>query len=278
MNNRAITLSLIMAGLAVFFVQSYISSVDEEAKKRFGVEVLAVVAKQDIREMDTVSEMMLEYRLIPKKYLEPAVISVEKKEEDKETAKTLKGVAGMVAVVPIKKGEQVTLNKLTELNIRTGLAPQVTPGRRAISVPVNDITGISKLVKPGDRVDLVAVLDMGNGNRASKMAKTVLQDVVVLATGRAVSNNVARLVETDSYSGKERIRPLTEDFSFTTVTLEVEPLQAQYMALIMANGDNAITLSLRNNDDTERTQLSATLLMDIVGPDAERLRGGAARR
>jgi pilus assembly protein CpaB len=278
MNNRALTLSILMAVTAVFFVSNYVSSIEEEAKKKYGTEVLALVAKADIKEMDTISETMLEYKLIPKRYLEPNAVSLEKKEEDKQTARALRSMAGTVAIVPLKKGEQITYNKLTEPSLRTGLAPQVSPGRRAISIPVNDITAVSKLIKPGDRVDLIAVLDMGGGNKANKLAKTVLQDVVILSIGRYVANNVARLVEGDAFSGKERVRSLTDDVSFATVTLEVEPLQVQSLALIMANGDNNITLSLRNNDDSERPQFSATIISDVIGPDAERLRGGPAKK
>jgi pilus assembly protein CpaB len=148
--------------------------------------------------------------------------------------------------------------------MRTGLSPQITPGKRAISVPVNEVSGVSKLVKPGDRVDLIAVIGMGQGNQ-NKVARTLLQDVVVLAVGRSVTNNVARSVETDPYTNKERVRNLAEDPNFPSVTLEVEPSQAQAMALVLASGDSMLSLSLRNNDDTDRIQVEPMQLMDVVG-------------
>jgi len=80
-------------------------------------------------------------------------------------------------------------------NMRTGLAPQVTPGKRALAISVGETTGVSKLVKPGDRVDLIAVI----GPKDGRVAKTILQDIVVLATGRAVSGNIARQLENDPY-------------------------------------------------------------------------------
>lgn len=280
MNNKALTLSIIMAVVALFFVNSYVSSVEEEAKKKFGTEVLVIVAKKDIKEMDTILEPMVEFTPIPKRFLEPAAISLEKKEGEassKETMRALKGIAGNIAVVPIKKGEQLTYNKITEPSIRTGLAPQIAPGRRAIAIPVNEQSGVAKLVKPGDRVDLIAVVDPGGG-KENKMAKTILQDVVVLSVGRYVANNVARVIETDPFSNKERVKPLSEDYSFTTVTLEVEPVQAQALTLIMSNGDNAITLSLRNNEDNERTNFPGMMLTDVLGPDAARAKGGQVGR
>lgn len=271
MNNRALTLSLVMAVIAIFFVQSYVSSIEEEAKKKFGTEVLVVVAKKDIREMDTITDDVMELKLVPKNFQEPGAISIDKggREEsagNKNASKVFQSLAGSVALVPIKRGEQITYSKLSEPSMRTGLSSQISPGRRAIAVPVNDVSGVGKLVKPGDRVDLIAVVDAGGG-KEFKVAKTILQDVVVLSTGRSVTNNVPRVVEADPTGGKDRVRSLAEDFSFSTVTLEVEPAQAQMLALVLANGDNALTLALRNNDDTERVNYPVTILGDVLGAD-----------
>ncbi len=273
MNNKALTLSLFIAGFAVFMVDSYVRSIEDEAKKKFGTEVLVVKAKRDILENETINETLLELTPVPKKFLEPASVHFEKKEQDKETAKSMKALSGSIAIVPIKKGEQITFNKITEPSIRTGLSPQIAPGRRAIAIPVNDISGVSKLVKPGDRVDLIAVLDVGGG-RENKIAKTISQDVVVLSVGRNVTNNIARVIEIDGK--KEKVKSLNEDSTFTSVTLEVDPQQAQILALVMANGENAITLSLRNNDDTDRVPLSSTMAVDVLGVDASRTQRGVA--
>lgn len=277
MNNRAFTLSLVAAILAIFFVQSYVSSIEEEAQKKYGTPYLVIVAKRDIKEMETINETILEYKLVPQKFLEPASIYMEKKKEDKDSDKTLKSLAGTVALVPIRKGEQLSYNKLTDPSMKTGLATQIAPGRRALAIPVSEITGISKLVKPGDRVDVIAVLDAGGG-KENKIAKTVAQDVVILSIGRYITNNVARSVEVDPGSGKDRIRSLAEDFSFASVTLEVEPVQAQALVLVLANGENALTLSLRNNDDTERVNFPSSILSDVLGPDAARLKGAPAKK
>ncbi|MEK6705924.1 MAG: Flp pilus assembly protein CpaB, partial [Bdellovibrionota bacterium] len=168
-----------------------------------------------------------------------------------------------------------TFNKITEPNMRTGLAPQVAPGKRAVAVPVNEVSGVAKLVKPGDRVDLIAVLDLG-GSKDAKISKTILQDVVVLAVGRSVTNNVPRIIEADPFGGNPRVKSLAEDFTFASVTLEVEPVQAQLLALVMANGENALTLSLRNNDDSDRVNIGSTTFNEVLGPDAAQARRGPA--
>ena len=278
MNNKALTLSLVMAAIAVGFVQTYVSSVQDEAKRKYGTAVLVIVAKRDIKEMETVIENMLELKEIPKTFLEPAAISLEKT-DDNLTTKTLRELAGMIAVVPIKKGEQVTYNKLIEPGMKTGLAPQVSPGKRAMAIPVGEVSGVSKLLKPGDRVDLITIMDFGNGKEL-KLAKTVLQDVVVLSIGRYVTNNIARSVEADPLGGKDRIRALAEDFSYSSVTLEVEPGQAQVLALLLNSAEGSMYLTLRNNDDTERVNSPSTTLGDLLGADASRVlkSAGAPKR
>ncbi len=274
MNNRAVTLSVAMAILAIFFMQSYVSSIEEEAKKKFGTEVLAVVASKDIKEMATIDETYLELKAIPKRFLEPAVISFSGvKEEDAK--KDMRDLVGTVAIVPIKKGEQISYNKLTEPSMRTGLSPQVTPGRRAVSIPVTEITGVSKLIKPGDRVDLIAVIQVGT-SADSTLAKTILQDVPILSVGRYITNNVARLVEMDELRGKESVKSLASFDGFSSVTLEVDPTQAQKIAVLVGNPRNQLILSLRNNDDNEQTGVEGLTMGDVLGRDAAKVVRGPA--
>ena len=270
MNSRALVISLVMSVVAVFFVRSYVESIEEESNRKYGTQLLVMVAKTDIKEMDTLTENVLEYREIPKRFLEPAAVSADPREKDEDArGKDLRKFAGSIAVVPIKKGEQITLNKITEPSVRTGLSPQIAPGRRAATIGINDLTGIAKLVKPGDRVDVVAVIDLGIG-KENKIARTLFQDVVILATGKNVTNNPARTVEMDPFSGKEKIKPLAEDLSFSTVTLEVDANQAQVLALLQSSNEAILFLSLRHNDDSERLSTAPITYKDLLPPDLVR--------
>jgi pilus assembly protein CpaB len=281
MNNKALTLSILMAILAVFFVQSYVASIEEEQKNKFGSEVTVVVAKRDIKEMATIDETMLTTIQVPERFRDPNSVSYSKPEVDEKSGRKiglgLKEWAGYIALVPIKRGEQLTYTKVTEPSIKTGLSPQITPGKRAMAIPVGEISGVSKLVKPGDRVDIIGVIDLGGG-KANKIAKTLLQDVVILATGRNVSNNPARMVENDSMTGKDKVRSLAEDYTFASVTIEVDPVQAQMLALVMQNSDSALMLSLRNNEDTERGAMGTMTYSDVLGVDLSKSRAPASRQ
>ncbi len=270
MNSKAMTLSLIMAAIAVFFVTSSVTSIEEEAKKKFGDEITVLVAKTDIKEMDTILDGVVEPRSIPRRFVEPSAIRFESivKEDSKDYAMGVKEIMGNVAIVPIKKGEQLSLNKITSPNMRTGLAPQVAPGKRAISIAAGEIESVGKLVKPGDRVDVIVVLGTaispGGDASNSKIAKTYLQDAVVLAVGRNITNNIARKVEMDGTSGKTHVKSLNDFDGYSSVTLEVDPAQAQGLAVVMADPMNKIYLTLRNNDDTDRNNLNVTRKNDLL--------------
>ena len=155
--------------------------------------------------------------------------------------------------------------------MRTGLAPQVAPGKRAIAISAGEIETVGKLVKPGDRVDVIVVLNTavaaGGDSSNAKIAKTYLQDAVVLAVGRNITNNLARIVESDGPNGKIYIKSLNDFDGYASVTIEVDPAQAQGLAVVMADPMNKIFLTLRNNDDTDRNNLNVVRKNDLLNGD-----------
>ena len=70
-------------------------------------------------------------------------------------------VAGRVARYPLLAGEQVTEARLVAPGGPTGngLAYTVPEGMRAVSVPVNEVSGAGGLIVPGDRVDVMVVTE-----------------------------------------------------------------------------------------------------------------------
>ncbi len=268
MNSKTMGLSVIMAGFAVFFVLTSVQSIEDNAKTRFGTEITVLVARDDIKEMDTLVESMIESKVVPMNFVEPTAIRFNKKvkEDEADFQEEVKKLIGNVALVSIKKGEQLAWNKITEASIKTGLAPQVAPGRRAMSVMVDEISSVSKLLKPGDRVDLISVIDVGAsaGGRENKIAKTLLQDVVILAVGRSVTNNLARKIDLDPQNGKAKIKSLVDYDGYSSITIEVDPNQAQLLAAIMAGSGNRLMFTLRNNDDVDRSALAPARATDAL--------------
>jgi pilus assembly protein CpaB len=272
MNSKAMGLSVVMAGIAVFFVVTSVDSIKEESRTKYGKDVTVLVAKEDIPEMATLYEKMMEPKVVPSAFVEPTAIrfSTGVTSDSADFQGEVKRMVGNVALVSIKKGEQLTLNKIAEASMRTGLAPQIARGRRAFSIQADDTSAVTRLLKPGDRVDVISVIDIGAavGGKDNKVARTILQDVVVLAVGRNITNNFARRVDYDPSTGRERVRNLTEYDGYSTITLELEPTAVQQMAAIVAGSGNRIMFSLRNNDDTDRGTFTGSKATDVLNDGA----------
>ncbi len=275
MNNRAMTMALIIAAFATMLVWSYIDDVEIRAQKQFGSKINVVVAKRPIDEGATIDETMIDLKAMPETFKEPGSIAFVKGKDDAEVQKSFQSLYNTVALVPLKEGEQISFTKVSEPGVRTGLSPQVAPGRRAISVSVSEQTAVSKLIKPGDRVDLIAVLDSGGSSKREKLAKTLFQDIVVLSVGKNVTNNIPREVVLEG--NKTRVRTLSSDTTYNTVTVELEPAQVEKLALLLASGENSILFSLRNNDDNERHNLPGATYFELFqGAEWDRMRRAPA--
>jgi pilus assembly protein CpaB len=266
MNNKAFTISLVLASLAVFMIYSYISSKEQEYKTKYGSETAVVVAKQDISELGEIYANMVEIVSKPKQFVDP--LRTTSKEE----------VVGFIATVPLKKGEQITLNKIAAPGVKTGLSRQVTPGKRAISISVSDENAVGRLIKPGDRIDVVATIEAPGAQKGNQISKIVLQDVPVLAVGEWITTQAPRKVEKDDMTGKDSVRRLNIERNFNTIAVEVDPNAAVQVMLLRRTGVG-MDIMLRNNDDTERVVLGGVNIVDVLGQDASRvMRAPAAQR
>lgn len=253
MNSRAFTTSLILAGLAVFMIYSYISSRETELQSDYGNQTPVVIAKEDIKELEIIDDRKVQLVNVPSKFQMPG------------NFKRVEDLYNTIAAVPIKKGEQITAPRVTYPGAQSGLSRQISIGKRALSIQVTEGQAVSRLLKPGDRVDILALVDYASGKKERLKVKTVLQDVLVLSTGLYVTNSVPLInVKSDNDARQMKLNSYT---NFNTVTLELTPFEVQKMVFLISAG-NGIYLSLRNNDDKTIERISATRLFDVLGEDA----------
>lgn len=253
MNTRAFTLALIIALGAMFMVYTYIEEQKSSIIKKFGQEVAVVVAKVDINELDLIDDTKVTVARVPRKFAAPGHF------------KEIKEVQNTVASVPILKGEQVTKPRITYPGARTGLSRQVSAGKRAVSIDVTAATAVSKLIKPGDRIDIIAGIDYGDGDMSKRKVKTILQDVLILATGISMTNSVPIYgVKTPRVIKAMKLNTYTQ---FGTITLELTPFQVQQL-IYLKNFTKEIYFSLRNNNDKQIVRINSTNLFDLLGEDS----------
>jgi pilus assembly protein CpaB len=253
MNSKAFTTSLILAGLAVMMVLSYISSRETELISEYGNATPVVVAKEDIKELEVIDDRKVQLINIPSKFQMPGHF------------KSVEELYNTIAAVPIKAGEQITAPRVTYPGAQSGLSRQISIGKRALSIQVTEGQSVSRLLKPGDRVDVLALVDYAAGKKEKIKVKTVLQDVLILSTGLFVTNSIP-LVNLKSENDTRQVK-LNNYTNYNTVTLELTPFEVQNMVFIMSAG-NGIYLSLRNNDDKNIERIVATRLYDVLGEEA----------
>ena len=252
---RTLWISIGAALFAVFLLYSWSQEQKTAMARKFGSTKRVVIAKEDIAEMETVDESKLDYVDQPVDFIQPDAVS------EPENA------IGQVAAVPIKKGEQLLQTKLLLPGPETGLAMEVSPGKRAVTIPVDDMRGVSRLLRPGDRVDIVAALDSGKGSDAKREVRTILQDVPVLAAGVNVVNRIPRRFEAEANGKILRIN-LNASTSFTTIVVEATPAESQQLIYILATSPGSLFTTLRHPNDRQVAPVRTVGIDDLLARPA----------
>ena len=96
-----------------------------------------------------------------------------------ETAQEL---VGRVVTTPLVKGQPVLDTLLAPAGSGAGVSGLVSHGMRAITIEVNEFSGLAGMLVPGSRVDVIcAVRDK---KQQGLVSRTILQNIKVLAIGK----------------------------------------------------------------------------------------------
>ncbi|MEA2690355.1 MAG: pilus assembly protein CpaB [Candidatus Eremiobacteraeota bacterium] len=151
---------------------------------------------------------------------------------------------GGIAVNDIPAGSQLTASKLMRAASST-FPSRVGHGMRAVAIPVDRVKSVSNLVKPGDRVDVIAVTSPRTD--AAPKAMTIIRGAKVLSIGQTID---ATTTATPA--------PESSQYGSATATLEVTPAQADMLALADINA--TLRLALRPPNEALRSQATEKLV------------------
>jgi pilus assembly protein CpaB len=170
---------------------------------------------------------------------------------------TLEQLNGKVTNLPIAAGEQVLETKFFARKEDSGLAFRIQPGKRAVSVTVNEVISTGGLIVPGDFVDVVSIYTDGQGDGAA----IVLQNIEVLAVAQSIQGPGEPGGSTlpGGLGPSKPADPRQEAVArpnARTATLAVIPEEAQ--RLILAEEKGKIRLALRAVDDHDPVSVPAT--------------------
>jgi pilus assembly protein CpaB len=251
--SRTLWVSIGAALFAVFLLYSWSQDQKDAVNRTLGSTKRVVIATQDIAEMETIDGSKVEQTERPVNFVEP------------EAAEEPDSIVGQVAAAPIRKGEQILKTKLLLPGAETGLSLEVSPGKRAMAIPIDDMRGVSRLLRPGDRIDLIAAVDSGTGANQHREIKTLLQNVPVLATGLNIINNLPRRFELDA-DGKRKMQiNLSATTNFTNITVEVKPEEVQQLIFILSTSPGSLFVTLRHPNDQVVQQQRSIGVDDVLG-------------
>lgn len=138
--------------------------------------VQVVVASEDIKKDTVIIRSQVKLASVPAQYVNAAA------------PHELENVVGKTAVADIAAGEQILKPRMvSRADKNQRLAYAIPKDKRAVSIPIDTISGVSGYIRAGDRVDIVATIDIPLDEQGDAKAKTfsilTLQNIEVLAVG-----------------------------------------------------------------------------------------------
>jgi pilus assembly protein CpaB len=173
-------------------------------------------------------------------------VSLGTRDVPKGAVTTEREALNRVVLYPVSVNEPLLLSKLSNTTSAEGVAATIEPGYRAVSVQITDVSAVSGLIQPGSHVD---ILFTRPGSMAEAITSTILQNVRVLAIGRAVAVGGAA----DPKAPKA-----------TAATLVVTPQEAQKLEL--AKNEGKISLTLRNPQDSAAAEAGGPVTTEVLDP------------
>src|SRR6516162_2312772 len=150
-----------------------------------------------------------------------------------------------MALVSIAPNEPVLRGRITGPGQRAALSSMLDPGKRAVTVRVDDVRGVAGFIQPGDRVDVVLIRTEAESKLKEGYSDVILQYAKVLAI--------------DQITGERPEQPTIAK----AVTLEVSSEEAQ--KILLATNVGRLTLMLRQPAEASAEPVHRVTENDLGG-------------
>ena len=209
-----IIISIGLGCISAWAIDQHLSEKSKELERRHRTDqVVRVVAARDLVRGTVISIEDLAKSEFPTDWVNADSIALE----------DLYVLPGKQLTVDLKAGQLLMNVHLTE-RAQPALAHRLSPDKRAVTIPVDLMSSMSGLLKPGDRIDLFVSFEY----KGQRTTVTLLQGIEVLATGQQTRGAAERSTSVDA--------------DFSTVTLATS--HADAAKLIAARQGGTITAVL----------------------------------
>ena len=257
-----LAMSLVAGLLAFFLVFMALSGKNEEAKqeKQDMTMIKVVAAKADIAPRTEIKEEMLR------------ILEIPQGAAPEDAMKEMAAIVGKPAKVAIMTGDIITQKKLFPDKKSAGFPGMIPEDCRAISVAIDDVTGVAGFALPGDYVDVMLVSDRLKDGAIT--GEVVMQNVLLLGINKITDpSKTAPANPKEKKDDKEKAstdsaqpKPMENP---ATATLAVRPEEA--MRLSVASKVGTLYLALRPFRPTNRYILDTnyTVNFDKAKPQTQ---------
>lgn len=250
MAKKKLLIAAIVVGLfAAFLVYLYAKQLQEEKEELTANQRAVIVAATDIPVGTPLSEDAVTTEDVPEQFLPGNPL----------LASDVNIYLGQPVSEDIAAGDMILTSDFAVSEVARTLSGRIPSGERAMTIPVDAISGVGGLLQPGDRVDILGTFPVGQedelipeasgGESIGYVTMSLLQNVTLLAVGQNIS---------DAYEQGGQVHR----GGYGHVTMSMTPEEAELMIVAQTRGD--LTLLLRNREDLDTVPVTRRTLREVL--------------
>ena len=210
----ALGIALVLGLLAVYLANVYLTSSQTAANQNPEGTVRIAVAAVPLEYGTEITPDKIRFAAYPQASIPPGSF--------RSMAELLPQGKRRVVLRAMSVNEPILVPKISAEGQGASLAALLPDGMRATSVRINDVSGVAGFVQPNDSVDVL--ITRTSSAAGQQVTDVLLQNKKVLAIGQ----------DAKGQEGQPQVAP--------TATLEVDPLEAQKLALAQQVGSLSLVL------------------------------------
>jgi pilus assembly protein CpaB len=218
-----LVVALVLGLLAGIVAWSAIKKKEADVRRGWNL-VPVVVAAQDVPEGTVITFDMISQRSVPEQFVTSSVVKPD----------SANYVVNQKVLVPLQQGDPLLWSQFETTKAAERLSTKVQKKGRAITIEAKSTTAVGGWIRPNDHVDVIGTFR--DPQTDENVAVTLLQNVIVLATGKITGTTNVNLIP----EGQR---------NYSDISLLVIPEEAEILVLAQELGN--LTLSLRNEDDVD---------------------------
>lgn len=214
----AVMVGLMAVWMSSRYIDGRVMSIREELESEYDL-VPVVAAARDLQQGERLGRTTVTLRRIPQKFLPPDYVAPA----------DVRSAEGMAFRIPVAAGQVISPGYLTRdlSEAQGGFSDVIRDGMRALTFPVDVMSGVGGLLNPGDRIDLM--MSLRSQTDGALLTLPLIQNLDILAVG-------------ESFVGRNKQR-------YQHITLEVTPRDSA--RILQARQEGALTAVLRSRGDVE---------------------------